>query len=77
MPAMKVTISAAMRARDVSRPRDEQVAQAEAAEAGVPSEPRADVTAAVPGQDEVRDGQEGTRRRRMPRDPARRGRSAR
>jgi hypothetical protein len=33
MPAMKVTISAAMRARDVSRPRPEQVAEAEASEA--------------------------------------------
>jgi hypothetical protein len=43
---MKVTVSAAMRARDVSRPRDEQVAEAEAAEAGVPSGPRANVTAA-------------------------------
>jgi hypothetical protein len=33
VPAMKVTLSAAMRARDVSRPRDEQLAEAEAAEA--------------------------------------------
>src|ERR1700677_3725496 len=30
MPAMKITISAAMRARDVSRPRPEQLAEAEA-----------------------------------------------
>jgi hypothetical protein len=29
MPAMKITISAAMRARDVSRPRPEQLAEAE------------------------------------------------
>ena len=36
MPAMKVTLSAAMRARDVSRPRDEQLAEAEAAEASLP-----------------------------------------
>ena len=33
MPAMKVTISAAMRARDVSRPRPEDLAEAEAGEA--------------------------------------------
>jgi hypothetical protein len=46
VPTMKVTVSAAMRARDVSRPRDEQVAEAEAAEASVPSGPRANVTAA-------------------------------
>ena len=34
MPAMKLTPSAAMRARDVSRPRAEHLAEAEAAEAG-------------------------------------------
>jgi hypothetical protein len=33
MPAMKLTLSAAMRARDVSRPRAEHLAEAEAAEA--------------------------------------------
>ena len=33
MPAMKLTPSAAMRARDVSRPRAEHLAEAEAAEA--------------------------------------------
>jgi hypothetical protein len=33
VPAMKVTISAAMRARDVSRPRPEHLDDAEAAEA--------------------------------------------
>jgi hypothetical protein len=57
VPAMKVTVSAAMRARDVSRPRAEQVAEAEAAEAGPPSGPRANVTA--PGA--VRDDEWGAR----------------
>ena len=33
MPAMKLTPNAAMRARDVSRPRAEHLAEAEAAEA--------------------------------------------
>lgn len=33
MPAMKLTPAAAMRARDVSRPRAEHLAEAEAAEA--------------------------------------------
>jgi len=33
---MKVTVSAAMRARDVSRPSAEQLAEAEAAEASLP-----------------------------------------
>ena len=33
MPAMKLTFNAAMRARDVSRPRAEHLAEAEAAEA--------------------------------------------
>jgi hypothetical protein len=32
VPAMKLTPTAAMRARDVSRPRDEHVTEAEAAE---------------------------------------------
>jgi hypothetical protein len=36
VPAMKVTVSAAMRARDVSRPRPEHLAEAEAAEASAP-----------------------------------------
>jgi len=40
---MKVTLSAAMRARDVSRPRDEQLAKAEAAEASLPSSAPASV----------------------------------
>ncbi len=104
---MKVTVSAAMRARDVSRPRDEQVAEAEAAEASVPSGPRANVTAAGAARGDergardaelewdgtrakVRDGEEhagtrpgpqerpeGTRKRKMARDSARRGRAGR
>ncbi len=56
MPAMKVTVSAAMRARDVSRPRAEQLAEAEAAEASMPSGTQANVTAAGAAQgDEARD----------------------
>jgi hypothetical protein len=48
VPAMKVTLSGAMRARDVSRPRDEQLAEAEAAEAeaangSAPTGPRVNV----------------------------------
>ena len=35
MPAMKLTPNAAMRARDVSRPRAEHLAEAEAAEASI------------------------------------------
>ena len=46
MPAMKVTVSSAMRARDVSRPRAGQLAEAEAAEASIPSGPRANGPAA-------------------------------
>ena len=41
MPTMKLTFSAAMRARDVSRPRPEHLAAAEAAEPGVASGSRA------------------------------------
>ncbi len=56
MPAMKVTVSAAMRARDVSRPRAEQLDEAEAAEASIPSGRRAAVTAAGAARgDEARD----------------------
>ena len=40
MPAMKLTPNAAMRARDVSRPRAEHLAEAEAAEAGPPGSSR-------------------------------------
>ena len=55
MPAMKVTLSAAMRARDVSRPRDEQIAEAEAAEAeaaeaSLPSSMSANVSPAGVGR---------------------------
>ena len=46
MPTMKVTTSAAMRARDVSRPHAEHLAYAEAAEAGAADGRRADP---VPG----------------------------
>ena len=49
MPAMKVNLSAAMRARDVSRPRPEQLADAEAFEVSISSSvsgPRRNVTAA-------------------------------
>jgi len=65
VPAMKVNISAAMRARDVSRPREEQVAEAEAAEAKIPSAPRANVTAAGSARgDEARDAAQGSTGRR-------------
>ena len=41
MPAMKLTPNAAMRARDVSRPRAEHLAEAEAAEASADAGSRA------------------------------------
>ena len=41
MPAMKLTFNAAMRARDVSRPRAEHLAEAEAAEARYAGRPQA------------------------------------
>ena len=63
VPAMKLTPTAAMRARDVSRPRAEHVAEAEAAEASI---------AADAGQD--RRGRTGARRDRPPAS-RRRGRS--
>jgi hypothetical protein len=40
VPAMKLTFTAAMRARDVSRPREEDLAAAEAAEADAAGAPR-------------------------------------
>ncbi len=40
MPAMKLTPTAAMRARDVSRPRAEHLAEAEATEASPPASSR-------------------------------------
>jgi len=41
VPAMKLTPNAAMRARDVSRPRAEHLAEAEAAEARYADKPQA------------------------------------
>ena len=41
MPAMKLTPNAAMRARDVSRPHAEHLAEAEAAEASIAAGSRA------------------------------------
>jgi len=80
MAAMKVTISAAMRARDVSRPHAEHLAFAEAAEASTAVDGPAQVDAAganaVPGDEVRRDGEGagrrpdrpgGTRRRWRPR----------
>src|ERR1700722_16196351 len=62
---MKVTVSAAMRARDVSRPREEQLAEAEAAEASIPSGPGANVTAEGGARgDEARDAAYGIAGRR-------------
>ena len=47
MPAMKLTPNAAMRARDVSRPRPEHLAEAEAAEASAAPGSRARTGEAV------------------------------
>jgi hypothetical protein len=47
VPAMKLTPNAAMRARDVSRPRPEHLAEAEAAEASVAAGSRARTGEAV------------------------------
>ena len=47
MPAMKLTPNAAMRARDVSRPRAEHLAEAEAAEASAAAGSRARTGEAV------------------------------
>ena len=47
MPAMKLTPNAAMRARDVSRPRAEHLAAAEAAEASAAAGSRARTGAAA------------------------------
>jgi hypothetical protein len=86
MPAMKLTPNAAMRARDVSRPRPEHLAEAEAAEA------KGNAGRAGPALDAVEtgradmdgvaeDGQAGRpgfpRRRRGARDVTRRGRPSR
>jgi hypothetical protein len=71
MAAMKVTTSAAMRARDVSRPHAEHLAFAEAAEVSAAANGPAQVDAAganaVPADQVVRDGRDGTRRRWRPR----------
>ena len=89
MAAMKVTTSAAMRARDVSRPHAEHLALAEAAQAGAASSrpaapavpsladapPAVDAPSAVdaaganavPGDEVLRDGRGGPRRRWRPR----------
>ena len=90
MPAMKLTPNAAMRARDVSRPRAEHLAEAEAAEAkedtgrGGPAPDGAEtgsveqgrMTTGATGDDPA--GRPGfPRRRRGPRDAGRRGRSSR
>ena len=49
MPAMKLTPNAAMRARDVSRPRAEHLAEAEAAEASSRSQSRPPSAGAAKG----------------------------
>ena len=89
MPAMKLTPNAAMRARDVSRPRPEHLAEAEAAEASVAAGSRARTGEAVNqarGEDKTKTpqppqpqppnaGGERTGRPRFPR--RRRGRGSR
>ena len=57
MPAMKLTPNAAMRARDVSRPRSEHLAEAEAAEASAAAGSRArtgDAANQVRGRDKAK-----------------------
>ena len=85
MPAMKLTPNAAMRARDVSRPRPEHLAEAEAAEASIAAGSRARTGEAANqarGEDKTKAprpptpaGDEGARRPRFPR--RRRGRGPR
>ena len=84
MPAMKLTPNAAMRARDVSRPRAEHLAEAEAAEAAIAggSRPRTgDATAQARREDAAKTprppaaGDEQAARSRFPR--RRRGRAPR
>jgi hypothetical protein len=91
MPTMKVTPDAAMRARDVSRPRAEHLGQAEEAEASVTAATgvviEADVVMDIPDPEypssEERPADagrvDGSRRRRVrsPRSSSRRGRPAR
>jgi hypothetical protein len=85
VPAMKLTPNAAMRARDVSRPRPEHLAEAEAAEASIAAGSRAR-TGEAANQDRAEDkvkiprppvtaGDERAGRPRFPR--RRRGRAPR
>ena len=85
MPAMKLTPNAAMRARDVSRPRAEHLAEAEAAEASAAAGSRARTGEAVNqarGEDKTKTpqppptaGEERAERPKFPR--RRRGRGSR
>jgi len=84
VPAMKLTPNAAMRARDVSRPRPEHLAEAEAAEASVAGGSRARTGEAANqarGEDKTKTpqppttGEERAGRPRFPR--RRRGRGSR
>ena len=63
MPAMKLTPNAAMRARDVSRPRPEHLAEAEAAEASIAAGARAKTG-------EAANQARGEDRAKIPRPPA-------
>jgi hypothetical protein len=60
MPGMKITLSAAMRARDVSRPRPEQLT-----EAAGPEEPAAAEHRASPADAETPQSRARRRRRRI------------
>jgi hypothetical protein len=62
MPSMKITLSAAMRARDVSRPRPEQLADAAAREEPTAPAPSAPAPSARAPAEE--DAQPRSRRRR-------------
>ena len=88
MPVMKLTPNAAMRARDVSRPHAEHLAEAELAEAKGSAgragpAPGAETGGAETGGPEMgragddRAGRPGFPRRRGPRDVTRRGRPSR
>jgi hypothetical protein len=61
--AMKVTPNAAMRARDVSRPRPEHLAEAEAADARYLGGQRGGAAPAAPGQDDGARASRGAGRR--------------
>jgi hypothetical protein len=80
VPGMKLTLNAAMRARDVSRPHPEHIAEAEAAETaearapGSPAPP-GEASAAPAGEDRRAARAGFPRRRRGPRDG--RGRTSR